>query len=59
MLVRIREVNSSEETHTREEFGDIVGFAVYNDPARVFGVVLGDICAGELACTHVEKDMRV
>lgn len=32
---------------------------MYDDPARVFGVVLGDLCAGKLACTHVEKDMRV
>lgn len=59
MLVRIRRENDSKKTHTREEFGDVVGFAVYDDPARVFGVVLGDICAGELACTHVEQDMRV
>lgn len=59
MLARIRGEKGSEETHTREEFGYVVGFAVYDDPARVFGVVLGDICAGELACAHVEKDMRV
>jgi hypothetical protein len=59
ILAYIRAVkSSSEETHTREEFGYIVGFAVHDDPARVFGVVLGDICAGELAC-HFEEDMRV
>ena len=36
---------------TRQEFGDIVSFPVDNDPAGVFGIVAGDVRAGELS-TH-------
>lgn len=32
---------------TWQEIGDIVGFAVDNDPARVLGIVLGDSRASQ------------
>lgn len=37
---------------TRQEFGDIVSFPVDNDPAGVFGIVAGDIRAGEFPTSH-------
>lgn len=44
----------SEFSRTWQEFGDVVGFAVYDHPAGVFGVVLGDFLAGQLA-GHIES----
>ena len=32
---------------TWQEFRDVVGFPVDNHPARILGVVLGDICSAE------------
>lgn len=38
--------------HTGQELGDVVRLAVHDDPARVFGVVLGDGRAGQFALAH-------
>ena len=43
---------SGSGEHTGQELGDVVRLAVHDDPARVFGVVLGDGRAGQFALAH-------
>ena len=43
---------TADSRHAWEEFSHNVGLPMNNHPARVAGVVLGNISTGELAFTH-------
>lgn len=51
----ISEFPDRASINTWQEVRDIVRFPVDNDPARVLGIVFGDISAGKLRLRHDDR----